>query len=47
MKDARARGHRALDGLTMLVEQGALSFERWFGSVPDRDAMWSAIRAAR
>lgn len=47
VKDARARGHRALDGLTMLVEQGALSFERWFGVAADKNAMWSAIRAAR
>jgi shikimate dehydrogenase len=43
VRDARARGHRAMDGLTMLVEQGALSFERWFSVVPDRKAMWSAI----
>jgi shikimate dehydrogenase len=47
VKDARGRGNRTLDGLTMLVEQGALSFERWFGVAPDKDAMWSAIRAAR
>lgn len=47
VKDARTRGHRALDGLTMLVEQGALSFERWFGMAPDKNAMWNAIRAAR
>lgn len=43
VRDARARGHLAMDGLTMLVEQGALSFERWFGVMPDRDAMWKAI----
>jgi len=47
VKDARARGHRAQDGLTMLVEQGALAFERWFNTAPDRDAMWNAIRALR
>jgi shikimate dehydrogenase len=44
---ARARGLRAADGLTMLVEQGALAFERWFGVVPDREAMWGAIATAR
>jgi shikimate dehydrogenase len=38
----RARGLRAADGLAMLVEQGALAFERWFGAIPDRDAMWKA-----
>ena len=40
----RARGLRAADGKTMLVEQGALSFERWFGRVPDRRAMEGALR---
>ena len=41
---ARALGLRAADGLVMLVEQGALAFERWFGFPPDRDAMWAALR---
>jgi shikimate dehydrogenase len=40
----RARGLRAADGLAMLVEQGALAFERWFGAIPDREAMWKAAR---
>jgi shikimate dehydrogenase len=40
---ARARGLRAEDGLRMLVEQGALAFERWFGVAPDREAMWRAV----
>ena len=44
VKAARARGHKARDGLAMLVEQGALAFERWFGVPPDRPAMWEAIR---
>lgn len=47
VRAARARGHRAADGLTMLVEQGALAFERWFGSLPDRGAMWDAINTRR
>ncbi len=41
----RARGLRAADGLAMLVEQGALAFERWFGALPDREAMWKAVRS--
>ena len=45
VRDARARGLHAMDGLTMLLEQGALSFERWFGRAPDRDVMWSAIKS--
>lgn len=44
VRAARAAGHHAIDGLPMLVEQGALSFERWFGISPDRDAMWDAVR---
>jgi shikimate dehydrogenase len=40
----RARGLRAADGLAMLVEQGALAFERWFGAIPDREIMWKAAR---
>lgn len=42
----RARGHPAADGITMLVEQGALAFERWFGVAPDRAAMWEAVSTA-
>jgi shikimate dehydrogenase len=39
----RRRGGRAVDGLPMLVEQGALAFERWFGRSPDRSVMWDAL----
>ena len=47
VRDARARGHVAADGLTMLVEQGALAFELWFGKQPDRAAMWEALKLHR
>jgi shikimate dehydrogenase len=40
---ARAAGHRAADGEGMLVEQGAIAFERWFGFEPDRNVMWKAM----
>jgi shikimate dehydrogenase len=43
VRAARARGHRAADGLTMLIEQGALAFEQWFGIAPDRDVMRQAV----
>ena len=41
---ARTSGRRATDGLGMLIEQGALAFQRWFGRAPDREAMWRAVR---
>jgi shikimate dehydrogenase len=47
VREARGRGHPAMDGTTMLVEQGAAAFERWFGERADRDAMWDAIRSVR
>jgi shikimate dehydrogenase len=47
VRAARALGHRAMDGMVMLVEQGAAAFERWFGQSANRDAMWSAIQSSR
>lgn len=44
VRAARAAGHRAADGEGMLIEQGAIAFERWFGVPPDRNAMWKALR---
>lgn len=43
VREAREAGHRAADGEGMLMEQGALAFERWFGRKPDRGAMWKAM----
>jgi shikimate dehydrogenase len=43
VRAALARGLRAADGLVMLLEQGALAFERWFGIVPDRELMRQAV----
>jgi len=44
VRAARAKGLRACDGIGMLVEQGALAFERWFGVSPDRSVMREAVR---
>jgi shikimate dehydrogenase len=41
---ARQRGLRAVDGLPMLVEQGALAFERWFGIPAPRDIMRASLQ---
>lgn len=43
VKSARKKGCPAADGLPMLLEQGALSFQRWFGIEPDREAMRQAL----
>lgn len=39
----RSRGIRADDGLRMLVEQGALAFERWFDQPAPRSVMMAAM----
>jgi len=43
---ARAAGHRAADGLEMLLEQGALAFEWWLGVPAPRAVMRAAVRGA-
>lgn len=43
VRAARKNGNRAADGLPMLIEQGALSFKRWFGREPDREAMRQSL----
>jgi shikimate dehydrogenase len=47
VRQAKAAGHVAADGLRMLLEQGAAAFECWFGIVPDRGVMWSALTRPR
>jgi shikimate dehydrogenase len=46
-REARAAGHPAADGLEMLLEQGALAFERWFDRPPDREVMRAALKRYR
>lgn len=43
VRSLRARGNVARDGMAMLLEQGALSFTRWFGKEPDREAMRRSV----
>src|SRR4051794_6699537 len=40
---ARSRGARVIDGLEVLVAQGAASFERWTGTTAPRQAMREAV----
>jgi shikimate dehydrogenase len=44
---AQARGLRTVDGLPMLVHQGARAFELWTGSPAPVETMLAATRAAR
>ncbi|MCY3694986.1 MAG: shikimate dehydrogenase [Chloroflexi bacterium] len=46
LADARNSGARTIDGLTMLVLQGAASFSIWTGRDPDRAAMRRACERA-
>ncbi len=43
LEAARTRGARVVDGLEILVAQGAASFERWTGKDAPRDAMRQAV----
>jgi shikimate dehydrogenase len=47
LRAAEARGLRAIDGLGMLVHQGALAWEQWTARPAPLDLMWEAARAAR
>lgn len=47
LRAAEARALRAVDGLGMLVHQGALAWEAWTEQPAPIDVMWGAARAAR
>lgn len=47
VRAARAAGHAALDGLPMLVAQGAAAFACWFGVMPPITVMWQALGVHR
>jgi len=46
IEDAEAAGARAVNGLSMLLHQGALSFEIWFGRAAPLEVMRAALKAA-
>lgn len=46
IEDAEAAGARASNGLSMLLHQGALSFEIWFGQPAPLEVMRGALKAA-
>ncbi len=47
VRSAERFGIRAVDGREMLVQQGAVAFERWWGQPAPVDAMRKAMAAAR
>ncbi|MHC1602026.1 MAG: shikimate dehydrogenase [Methermicoccaceae archaeon] len=44
LKAARGAGAKTIDGVAMLVHQGAKAFELWFGVEPPVDVMERAVR---
>lgn len=44
LQAAAARGLKTVDGLGMLVHQGALAFERWTGAPAPVEVFWHAAR---
>jgi shikimate dehydrogenase len=46
VREAKARGHKATDGLAMLLHQGVAAFECWFGEEPDQSVMRRALQEA-
>jgi shikimate dehydrogenase len=44
LRTARSNGAEVVDGLEILVAQGAASFERWTGETASRTAMRAAVR---
>jgi len=45
LKKAAAAGCRTIDGLSMLLYQGAVQFKIWTGKQPPQDVMRDAVLA--
>jgi len=45
LAQARAQGLRTIDGLSMLIGQGATAFQRFFGAPPPREDDDAELRA--
>jgi shikimate dehydrogenase len=45
LQKADADGATAINGLGMLIWQGAIAFERWTGQLPPVDVMRAAVEA--
>lgn len=43
VREAKAQGCHAVTGLGMLIEQAALSFQRWTGHNPPRDILYTSV----
>jgi shikimate dehydrogenase len=46
LADAKQAGAKVVDGLTLLLHQGAISFEHWFGRPAPLEAMRAGLRDA-
>lgn len=46
IRSARMAGAKAVDGRTLLLHQGAISFEYWFGRTPPLEVMRAGLDAA-
>lgn len=44
LREARRRGCVTVEGIGMLVYQGAASFRHWFGKLPDASVMFGALQ---
>ena len=45
LQEAKRKGCRTVEGIGMLVHQGAASFRTWFGRDPDTEIMFAALGA--